>query len=508
MPATPAAVPPQAAGATLPTFMAPQGGGAIANMVSGLYGQSLDRFRELASTDATHMAQLYRDQEPTGTSMVFAHAMGVTTGPCVFLTILRATPGNSTVVSVIHCVRQYIRPATDGAAATNDPLNNRTFVFMGDCFPPQLPMIKMEPSTGIIDYGQPLAMPVPNDGSMGTFYQAHENEELLPQRTPTTQQDIRQVIYLPVAWIPAFIDDLPPKVAWERARILQGLMAAGDQAAFQPLVNWTKAACLKKVAAAQSGSQVAIPWREVRTSQRFIGWATSQLANFYPGIYYAAGAPPAPGGNPFAGFSAEALAQAIQQGMARGMAGMAQGMAALAPVQHAPAAGSWTPLQQAAILKACGLPQGSAWNHPDRPQLWEEYEAESRTADGIGSALRAALAPDYSDPAQDDVFPYISYQVAKDIKRCHFGGDQALTAETCDRGLLPIALQPRSMGDQMIADADEEEYEEVSFKTSSDVRSKRQRQRKYQKAPGNYHGLVACLRAQVKVTELHFGPSP
>ena len=236
-------------------------------MVSGLYGQSLDRFRELASTDATHMAQLYGDQEPTGTSMVFAHAMGVTTGPCAFLTILPATPGNSTVVSVIHCVRQYICPATDGAAATNDPLNNRTFIFMGDCFPPQLPMIKMEPSTGIIDYGQPLALPVPNDGPMGTFYQAHGNEELLPRRTPTTQQDIRQVIYLPVAWIPAFIDDLPPKVAWERARILQGLMAAGGQAAFQPLVNWTKAACLKKAAAAQSGSQVAIPWREVRTSQ-------------------------------------------------------------------------------------------------------------------------------------------------------------------------------------------------------------------------------------------------
>jgi hypothetical protein len=107
---------------------------------------------------------------------------------------------------------------------------------------------------------------------------------------------------------------------------------------------------------------------------------------------------------------------------------------------------------------------------PSRPpQIWEEYEAKGRTADGIGSILRAPLAPDYNDPSQDDIFPYISHQVAKDIKRCHFGGDQALTAETCDRGLLLIAVQPRSMSDRMIADADEEEYEEVSFKTSSDV---------------------------------------
>ncbi len=58
MPAAPAAVPQQAAGAILPAFMAPQGGGAIASMVSGLYGQSVDRFRELANTDLTHMAQL------------------------------------------------------------------------------------------------------------------------------------------------------------------------------------------------------------------------------------------------------------------------------------------------------------------------------------------------------------------------------------------------------------------------------------------------------------------
>jgi hypothetical protein len=482
----------------------------VASMVSGLYGQSLDRFRDLALADITHMTQLYGTQEPTGTSMVVAHAMGVTTGPCAFLTILPTTPGNNSVISVIHCVRQFIRPATDGAAATNDPLNNRTFAFIGDCFPPQLPAIKMEPSTGLVDYGQPTVLTVPDDAPLQAFYQTHGDEELAPRRTTSTQQGVRRVMYLPVAWVPSFIDDIPPKVAWERASALQGLMEMADQAAFQPLVDWAKAACLKSgnTALGANNSQLSVPWRDVRPNQQFIGWATSQLANFYPGIYSAAGAPPGPAGNPFAGFSVAALTQAIQQGMATGMAGMAQGMAALAPLQTASTAGSWTPLQQTAILKACGLPQGSAWNHPDHPQIWDEYEAEGRTADAIGNVLRAALAPDYNDPAQDDVFPYIPHQVAKDIKRCQFGGDQALTAETCDRGLLPVAVQPRSIADRMVADADEEEYDEVSFKTSSDVRSKRMKQRKYQKAPGEYHGLVACLRAQCKVTELHFGTSP
>ncbi len=180
MPAAPMAGPQAAAGAILPTFMAPQGGGAIASMVSGLYRQSMDQFQDIAKTDIGHTrTQLYGNQESTGTC-IFSHAMGSTTGPCAFLTVLPVTPGNLPVVSVIHCVRQYIRPAADGAAATNDPLNNRAFVFMGDYFPLQLPTIKMEPSTGIIDYGRPTSVPVPNDGSLETYYQGHGDEELAP----------------------------------------------------------------------------------------------------------------------------------------------------------------------------------------------------------------------------------------------------------------------------------------------------------------------------------------
>jgi hypothetical protein len=173
-------------------------------------------------------------------------------------------------------VRQFIRPAKDGTAATNDPLNNRTFAFIGDCFPPQLPAIKMEPSTGLVDYGQPTVLPVPDDAPLEAFYQRHGDEELAPRRTTSTQQEVRRVIYLPMAWVPSFIDDIPPKEAWERARALRGLMQLADQALFQPLVDWAKAACQKSGGAAQgtNNSQLSVPWRDVRANQRFIGWAT------------------------------------------------------------------------------------------------------------------------------------------------------------------------------------------------------------------------------------------
>jgi hypothetical protein len=65
-------------------------------------------------------------------------------------------------------------------------------------------------------------------------------------------------------------------------------------------------------------------------------------------------------------------------------------------------------------------------------------------ANSIGSILGAAMAPDYNDSAEDNVFPYILYQVAKDIKRSHFGGNQALTAKhvTADYCRLRSSLGP------------------------------------------------------------------
>jgi hypothetical protein len=52
--------------------------------------------------------------------------------------------------------------------------------------------------------------------------------------------------------------------------------------------------------------------------------------------------------------------------------------------------------------------------------------------------------------------PTISPKAAKDVQRCAFGGEQALSGETCDRGILPISVQPRTMVDQIAAEADEE----------------------------------------------------
>jgi hypothetical protein len=140
--------PPPPGADTIPflAFMAPQGGGDVENLVTALYGQDIGRLRELSVADMSLMAKLYGTEEPQGTTQVMAHAIGVQSGPFSFLTIPPTIPGNDPIVEVITGLRQYVRPVTDGPAATNDPLNNRTFALMGDSFQPQLPTIQLEPA--------------------------------------------------------------------------------------------------------------------------------------------------------------------------------------------------------------------------------------------------------------------------------------------------------------------------------------------------------------------------
>jgi hypothetical protein len=495
--------PPPGAGAIpLPAFMAPQGGGDVENLVTALYGQDIGRLRELSVNDMTLIASLYGTQEPQGTTQVMAHAIGVQSGPCSFLTILPTTPGNDPIVEVITGLRQYVRPATDGLAAVNDPLNNRTFALFGDSFQPQLPVIRLEPSNGFVAAGQPSNMAVPTDASLTAYFQQHPDHILAPRRTGVTvNEEVRRVLYLPTAWTPAFIGGLSPREAWTRALELQALMEAPHRALFDPIVTWTRAACAKigGASAEANQSQLCTPWRQVRMDQRFIQWANTAVRSFFPGTTFGTTNPP-PGATNFG-----AITQAMTQSLTTGLSGLVQGISALAPVQPTTQSSStWSPMQQEAILKACGLSHGTAWNHPNRPGIWASFESEGKTAPNIQQVMRQALVRMNSGNQQMtglEVMPTITPEVAKDIQRCAFGGEQALSGETCDRGLLPIAVQPRTMVDQIAAEADEEEYGELSFRTTSDVKTRRDKAQRFRRSPKNYLGVMASLQAYDMVLE-------
>jgi hypothetical protein len=229
-------------------------------LVTALYGQDIGRLRELSVADIS----LYRAEEPQGTIQVMAHTIGVQSRPCSFLTILPTTPGNDLIVEVITGLRQDVRPATDGPAGTNDPLNNRTFPLMGDSFQPQLPTIQLEPANGLVASGQPRNVEVTTDEALNTYFTQHPDHLLAPRQTGVSvTMEVQQVLYLPMAWTPASIGGVPPRKAWAQARELQALMEPQHQALFEPIVTWTRASCSKLGggSADANQSQLFTPWR-------------------------------------------------------------------------------------------------------------------------------------------------------------------------------------------------------------------------------------------------------
>jgi hypothetical protein len=86
---------------------------------------------------------------------------------------------------------------------------------------------------------------------MRQFYVAHQETALMEQDNifeSTVQLPILMFIR-PSTWMPAFFEPVLPRVAWERANMLQNqlLVEAGQfQQVKHTIVCWTRAVCVKR----------------------------------------------------------------------------------------------------------------------------------------------------------------------------------------------------------------------------------------------------------------------
>ena len=148
---------------------------------------------------------------------------------------------------VVQCIRQYIIPASQPNSGI-DPLQARMILFARDMSNGQLPAVLVEPPTGLPNYF--LAQPtlVPDDALVDTFYQTHRADELIPARiavASTSQEATRYFTFIPLPWIPAFIDGLHPREALRRAREIIGLLPVAKRGQYAYIENYLRAACHK-----------------------------------------------------------------------------------------------------------------------------------------------------------------------------------------------------------------------------------------------------------------------
>jgi hypothetical protein len=342
--------------------------------------------------------------DPTGSGLL-AHALGVQTGPCAFLAVVPAMAAGQTKIEVIHCTCQYIIPATQPNSAT-DPLQGRMIMFLGEITNNQLPIIFMEPPTGLHAYFSSQQTPVPELVPLEAFYATHGSQDLLPSRMVAAHladRPVRYLTFIPLPFVPAFIDGLLPREAFNRATKIIQFLPMADRAQFEYLLDFLRATCHKNTGA-NAESKMLVPLANPGRDALFIQWCVLQIMMYYPLISGSAqgqGLPPPPlnpGGIDFNAFGAS-LSSGLSTGIAAALV-TAQQLAT--PLQPAKAKDDWSPLLQEQVLKLMGLPPDHDFTAV-APSVWQEIVADGKNMAAVERVLKSKFRVDADNPDAPDI---------------------------------------------------------------------------------------------------------
>jgi hypothetical protein len=167
------------------------------------------------------------------------------------------------------------------------------------------------------------------------------------------------------------------------------------------------------------------------------------MRSHYPEVFE--GPPTLATGHP-TGFDGTSMRDTIRDGISADATNMATVMRPLEDAQSKK--DKWTDLQKESILKSCGYASTTQWDDESRPNIWDVYEEEGCKAQDIIRVFRKEFNPDTDDVTIDLVEPFVTLHLAKDIRNCPFDYDGTLTYDNCDRGMVPMAVLPRTAEEQ------------------------------------------------------------
>jgi hypothetical protein len=455
------------------------------------------------NTEMANMNHMLTD--PTGSGLL-AHALGVQTGPCAFLAVVPAMAAGETRIEVVHCTRQYIIPATQPNSAT-DPLQGRMILFMGEITNNQLPIIFMEPPTGLHAYFAFQQTPVPDMAFVETFYSTHGVQDLIPSCTVAANlvdRPVRYLTFIPLPFVPAFIDGLFPREGLNRATEIIQFLPAADRAQFEYLSDFLRATCHRNTGA-NAESKMLVPLANPGRDALFIQWCVLQIMMYFPAISGSAqglGPPPPPMGP--GGIDFNALGASLSSGLSTGIAAAlmtAQQLAA--PLQSAKAKEDWSPLLQEQVLKLMGLPADHDFI-TTAPPVWQEIVAEGKTMAAVERVLKSKFRVDADNPDAPDITPFMSRRTAQDILDGRFA-PQELALDGTIQGIMPLAFPPRSGAEQNDAAQDDDDEDRATYISTEAVQARRIKAAAKAKAPKNYADMMDALRAASMAWTVLFG---
>jgi hypothetical protein len=168
------------------------------------------------------------------------------TAPCVDPTLayLTVIPVNficdASLVRVLHIICDL---------PTSTPARTVTCGIIGDSKPPLLPIMKLAPWNGLEQYFDPSEAAWPTTERMKKFYKIHGPIELMARDKREEKGDhwieIPKLVFVPSTWTAAFLEPVPPKVAYERALWMQKLLPRDyiHSKQIAKIVHWLRCAC-------------------------------------------------------------------------------------------------------------------------------------------------------------------------------------------------------------------------------------------------------------------------
>ena len=397
---------------------------------------------------------------------------------CCYLTVSE-TGTATTRVTVVHSIGKY--SAGFGALSA---FQGTIMAFLGEVIGENLPVFVQAP-TAIGERGLASAfalyeLAVPTENELTAYFTSAAAGNLMNPIVPTAANTTRlaKLCPIPHAWAPYFLDSESPFEAWKiGTRLVATLDTPDERDRVLPLLNWLRAACVKRGLAAgdRRFSCLNTAWAALAPDARVIRWAAGRLMPYKKALVMPAGG----------------------AGLGLGMTPVA--MAASAAIA-ASSAKEYTPLEIQIIQAACTLaPDLYA---AELPEVFPRILEEGRTTARVKAVMRELLVPDEDDSFQA-IHILVTDEMAKDFKNLEFGYNGDTSYTTCHRGISPFMVIPVSLTVASQRRRAADRYAKVgSNLTLNEVTGA---ETAPDSTPRNYTELMDLLRSYMFVLQRMFG---
>ena len=485
-------------------------------------------------TDDQFKASLRRDQEEIrnyytrgaeGVKELVASLITNPEGPFPFLAVTQPALGGSARVEVLHAAKPYRRSRLQPPGQDLD-LIDRTYMFGGEMhledgaiIMPNCYVFPKAVDAAFVPSSVKVPTPTKLNEAFTTYLTAAARDggtitELMASNLESTNEQLPKVLAIPSVLLPVFIHQPHPSEALQVMKLVIADLPEDHRSEFDNILCFLRAACVKtggSSAATKNLSRMITVWNSPAVpSPTFRSWQKKALKTLYEAAFSGVTSAPTSAVPAFGPTFFEGLEKVINSGVTAAKAAFPPTTTTVSP-ESKEEKSKWSPLMKEQIIRAHGLPVETEWTSPEISDIWADYEDEMKGSISGEVAIQRAFTARIEDSPSIErghqAQPIMTRHTAKDIKAGRLAPMQGLLSyDNCDIGLMPLAFVPRSVAEVVEEQYEDDEYQDVTFRTVDTEKARSNRMRE-KKAPNSFHKSQRWLQCYATAIKQHFTSS-